>query len=116
MEKEESGQVQDLFAGTPDALNETIEDAQKGRLIDVERALSDEQLIDGGLAPVRAFVRTKQGKAAARQKRYKEKKVATGVRQLNVQVPDGDRDSVKRISEVLRAGGWRAALIRFALK
>jgi len=40
----------------------------------------------------------------ARAKRYREKKAASGVKQVNVQVPDQHVDSIKRIAAHLRDG------------
>jgi len=40
----------------------------------------------------------------ARARRYKEKKAASGIKQVNVQVPEQHIDSIKRIAAHLRDG------------
>jgi len=40
----------------------------------------------------------------ARARRYREKKAASGVKQVNVQVPDQHIDNIKRIAAHLRGG------------
>ncbi len=81
-----------------------IEDAEQGQPIDVEKALSDDQLEDGGLKPVRAWVRTKQAGNAARTKRYKERKEELGVKQLNLQAPQETHEVLREIAARTRSG------------
>lgn len=83
---------------------EFIEDAEQGQPIDVETALSDDQLEEGGLKPVRAWVRTKQAGNAARTKRYKDRKEELGVKQLNLQAPQETHDVLRQIAARTRAG------------
>ena len=74
------------------------------RPIDPDRVLSDDELQAGGLQPVKAYVRTKASKAADRQKRWREKKSAEGLKQTNVQVPEEHQDTIKEIARRLREG------------
>lgn len=83
---------------------EFIEDAEQGQPIDVETALSDDQLEEGGLKPVKAWVRTKQAGNAARTKRYKERKQELGVKQLNLQAPQETHEALREIAARTRAG------------
>ena len=74
------------------------------RPIDPERVLSDDELRSGGLEPVRAYVRTKAGKAAQRQQRYREKLETAGVKQTNVQVPEQHQETIREVARRLRDG------------
>lgn len=74
-------------------------DVVDGPPIEAEKVLSDDQLGDGGLIPVRAWMRTKPSANALRQARKKEKaEIEAGKRQLNVVAP---ADALSR--EALRA-------------
>jgi len=84
--------------------NKFIEDAKEGRPIDVNSALTDDQLQEGGLKPVQAWVRTKQAGNAARTKRYKERKQELGVKQLNLQAPQETHEALREIAARTRAG------------
>lgn len=59
----------------PETTHTHLEDALDAGapVADPEKVLDDEQLRDGGLAPVRAWVRTKASKNALRAKRSREK-------------------------------------------
>lgn len=83
---------------------EFLEDAKGRAVVDTDAALTDEQLLAGGLAPVQAFVRTKQGKAALRAQRHKEKQEALGVRQVNVMAPEEAQEPIKQIAARTKAG------------
>jgi len=74
------------------------------RPIDPDRVLSDDELQAGGLQPVKAYVRTKAGKSAERQKRYREKKEAEGFKQTNVQVPEEHQETIRELARKLREG------------
>lgn len=81
-----------------------IEDAEQGQPLDVEQALTDQELEAGGLKPVKAWVRTKQASNAVRSKRYKERRAAEGVRQINVQAPQEAHGALKEIAARTKAG------------
>jgi len=81
-----------------------IEDVEQGQPIDIETALTDDQLTEGGLKPVKAWVRTKQAGNAARTKRYKERKEELGVKQLNLQAPQETHEALREIAARTRAG------------
>jgi|SRR5690554_389152 len=74
------------------------------RPVDANRVLSDEELKASGLQPVKAYVRTKAGKAAERQQRWREKKEAEGFKQTNVQVPEEHQETIREIARKLREG------------
>lgn len=90
-------------------MHDHLEDARKGQPIDAEQALSDEALEAGGLAPVKAWVRTRQSANAVRTQRHKEKLAAAGVRQLNLQAPEALHEALKEMAQAAREGrDWRA--------
>lgn len=91
--------------------NKFIEDANEGRPIDVDSALTDDQLQEGGLKPVQAWVRTKQATNAARTQRYKDRKQAEGVKQLNLQAPQETHDVLREIAARTRLGEPLAAVL-----
>lgn len=74
------------------------------RPIDSDRVLSDDELQAGGLQPVKAYVRTRAGKSAERQKRYRDKQEAEGFKQTNVQVPEEHQETIREIARKLREG------------
>jgi hypothetical protein len=84
-------------------LPEHLEDVNE-RPIDADRALSDDELQAGGLQPVKAYVRTKAGKSAERQKRYRDKQKSEGFKQLNVQVPEQHQETIREIARKMREG------------
>jgi len=83
-----------------------IEDAEQGQPIDIETALTDDQLTEGGLKPVKAWVRTKQAGNAARTKRYKERKRGTwGVKTVKTcKAPQETHEALREIAARTRAG------------
>lgn len=84
---------------------ELIEDAEgAGGPADPERVLDDEQLHQGGLRPVVAWVRTKASKNALRVKKARDKRALDGVRQVNVQAPESVHATLKEIA-TRTAGG-----------
>ena len=87
----------------PRELPDHIEDLQE-RPIDPDRVISDEELRAGGLAPVKAYVRTKAGKSAERQQRYRQNKEAQGFKQTNVQVPEDQQTTIREIARKMREG------------
>ena len=91
--------------------NKFIEEAKEGQAIDVDSALTDDQLQEGGLKPVQAWVRTKQGTNAARTKRYKDRKEAQGVKQLNLQAPEETHQVLREIAARTRSGEPLAAVL-----
>lgn len=80
-----------------------IEDVLE-RPVDPAAVLTDEQLRDGGLAKVDAFVRTKASKNALRQQRHKEKQEAAGIKQLNVMMPETAHDTIKQLVARVKEG------------
>lgn len=85
---------------TPDFL----EDATGRSVIDADRVLTEDDLLAGGFAPVRAYVRTKAGKAATRQRKHREKLENEGVRQVNLMAPVEAHPVIKALAERLRQG------------
>jgi len=65
--------------------------------------LSDEKLFQGGLVPVRAFMRSNGSANALRQARKREEKAKDGLRQLNIVVPDDEasRSAVKAVAAAM---------------
>jgi len=85
---------------TPDFL----EDATGRSVIDADKVLTEDDLLAGGLAPVRAYVRTRAGKAATRQQRHREKLENEGVKQVNIVAPAEAHPVIKALAERLRQG------------
>lgn len=85
---------------TPDFL----EDATGRSVIDADKVLTEDDLLAGGLAPVRAYVRTRAGKAATRQQRHREKLENEGVRQVNIVAPAEAHPVIRALAERLRQG------------
>ena len=69
-----------------------------------ESVLSDEQLGAGGLVRTDAWVRTKSSKGALRVQKHRETKAATGCRQLNVVIPDSEREKFKEWARLASEG------------
>ena len=89
---------------------EYIEDIPNRPII-ADAALTDDELVAGGMAPVQAFMRTKASKNAIRQRKAKAKREAGADgqaprKQLNIQAPEDDasRDALKRVAELMVAG------------
>lgn len=93
----------------PAELIEEVEDRGPG-VVDPEKAISDDQLEEAGIVPVKAYMRTKVSKNALRVKKSAEKREAgeTGParRQLNLQAPvdDTSREALKRLNTALLEG------------
>lgn len=115
------------------ALAETLDDANRSAPpIEVSAVLTDGDLSRGGLASVRAWVRTKPGANAQRQARKRERQQAQGLAQITVVAPAEAKPAlhavakalaaealapamIGRLGAVLAAGGWRARLLRWLL-
>lgn len=93
---------------TPDFL----EDATGRSVIDADKVLTEDDLLAGGLTPVRAFVRTRAGKAATRQQRHREKLQNEGVKQVNILAPAEAHPIIKALAERLRQGEDVQAVLR----
>lgn len=93
---------------TPDFL----EDATGRSVIDADKVLTEDDLLAGGLAPVRAYVRTKVGRAATRQQRHREKLEGEGVKQVNIVAPAEAHPVIKALAERLRQGEDVQAVLR----
>lgn len=97
-----------------------IVDVVDGPPIEADKVLNDEQLGEGGLVLVRAWMRTKPSANALRQARKKEKaETEGGRRQLNVVAPAdaGSRDALRAVAVALSDGRLSAdglrALVHF---
>ena len=89
---------------------EYVEDVPN-KPIDTDAALTDDELVAGGMAPVHGWMRTKASKNAIRQRKSRARKQegADGRaprRQLNLQAPvdDASRDALKRVADQLVDG------------
>ena len=93
-----------------------IEDAENDQaMADPAKTLTDEQLEDGGLRPVRAFVRTRASKNALRVAKSKQAKAELGIKQVNVQAPEQVHTALKEIARRTTAGESLAAAIAQAV-
>lgn len=75
-------------------------------------ALTDEQLREMGLKPVRSFIRTDASKAALRTARHRAKLEQEGRSQLNVVAPAEARDVLKEIARRTAEGEPMEAVLR----
>jgi hypothetical protein len=68
------------------------------------KTLTDEELETAGLIRTSAFVRSKRSKNALRIEKHKEKKAEQGIKQLNIEVPEQHRETMKQLAIALKAG------------
>lgn len=93
-----------------------IEDAENDQsMADPAKTLTDEQLEDGGLRQVKAFVRTRASKNALRVAKSKEAKAEKGIKQVNVQAPEQVHTALKEIARRTTAGESIAEAIAHAV-
>lgn len=69
-----------------------------------DEALTDEESKTGGLVLTDAWVRTKSSKAALRVQKHRDKQSSNGCRQLNVVIPDTERDKFKEWARLASEG------------
>jgi CRISPR/Cas system CMR-associated protein Cmr5 small subunit len=81
-----------------------IEDAQNAQTPIDGKTLTDEELETAGLVRTSAFVRSKRSKNALRLEKYKKKQEESGIKQLNVEVPEQYRDIMKQLANALKEG------------
>jgi hypothetical protein len=81
-----------------------IEDAQNVELPIDEKTLNDKELEQAGLIKTSAFVRTKRSKNALRVEKNKQKKEQQGIKQLNIEVPEQHRETMKQLAIALKNG------------
>jgi hypothetical protein len=90
-----------------------LEDAERAQgVADPAAILTDDQLEDGGLRQVRAFVRTRASKNALRVQKHREKVAAEGLGQVNVVAPEAARDALKAIAKRTAGGEPLEAVLR----
>lgn len=83
-----------------------LEDAENMQLPVGDKTITDSELEQAGLVKTSAFVRTKKSKNALRIAKHKDKKLnETGVKQLNIEVPEQFRDVFKAIAKELKDTG-----------
>lgn len=82
-----------------------LEDAQSVELPVDEKTLTDSELEQAGLVKTSAFVRTKKSKNALRVLKHRDKKAQEGIKQLNIEVPEQHRDTLKAIAKQLKESG-----------
>lgn len=75
-------------AGGEDAAGGTDASEEKNRVVG---PLTEDELRDGGMDRIVAYVRSERTKEAIRQDRKRKKKEKYGKRQMNIFVPDNDR-------------------------
>lgn len=81
-----------------------IEDAEKVATPVDKKTFTDAELEERGLVKTSAFVRTKKSKNALRIQKHKEKKLAQGIKQVNVEIPEVSRDVFKAFAKKVTAG------------
>lgn len=82
-----------------------LEDAQKVELPENNETYTDSELEQAGLVKTSAFIRTNKSKNALRIEKHKQKKATEGIKQLNVEVNEEYRDTIKQIAKQLVNGG-----------
>ena len=83
-----------------------LEDAENVALPTDGKTLTDGELEQAGLVKTSAFVRTKKSKNALRIAKHKDKMLTeTGVKQLNIEIPEQYRDTFKAIAKELKETG-----------
>lgn len=83
-----------------------LEDAQNVPLPVGNKTITDSELEQAGLVKTSAFVRTKKSKNALRIAKHKDKKLTeTGVKQLNIEIPEQYRDTFKALAKELKETG-----------
>jgi CRISPR/Cas system CMR-associated protein Cmr5 small subunit len=80
-----------------------IEDVENV-VTDVQETLTDSELEQAGLVKTSAFVRSKKSKNALRVKKHKEKKAQNGIKQVNVEIPEHHKETVKKLAKELCSG------------
>jgi hypothetical protein len=82
-----------------------IEDAENAQTpVQQAKTLSDEELETAGLIRTSAFVRSKRSKNALRVEKHKKVKEGSGIKQLNIEVPEQHRETMKQLAIALKAG------------
>jgi hypothetical protein len=82
-----------------------IEDAEKAQTpVQGAKTLSDEELEIAGLIRTSAFVRSNRSKNALRIEKHKQKKEELGIKQLNIEVPEQHRETMKQLANALKDG------------
>ena len=90
-----------------------LEDAERAQgVADPAAVLTDDQLEEGGLRQVRAFVRTRASRNALRVQKHREKAAAEGLGQVNVVAPEAARDALKAIAKRTAGGEPLEAVLR----
>ena len=90
-----------------------LEDAERAQgVADPAAVLTDDQLEEGGLRQVRAFVRTRASKNALRVKKHREKAAEEGLGQVNVVAPEEARDALRAIAKRTAGGEPLEAVLR----
>lgn len=90
-----------------------LEDAERAQgVADPAAVLTDDQLEEGGLRQVRAFVRTRASKNALRVQKHREKVAAEGLGQVNVVAPEAARDALRAIAKRTAGGEPLEAVLR----
>lgn len=81
-----------------------LEDAENVPLPTDNKTLSDNVLEQAGLVKTSAFVRTTRSKNALRIEKHKQKKEEQGIKQLNIEVPEQHRETMKQLAIALKQG------------
>ena len=90
-----------------------LEDAERAQgVADPAAVLTDDQLEEGGLRQVRAFVRTRASRNALRVQKHREKAAAEGLGQVNVVAPDEAKEALRAIAKRTAGGESLEAVLR----
>lgn len=82
-------------------LHDFVEDVTAGgaSAIDADRALTDADLTAGGLVPIRAYVRTRASKNAARCAQARQRRAEDGIGQINVLAHEDAKEYIRRVAK-----------------
>lgn len=81
-----------------------IEEVENGDPKEITEIYTDEQLYQGGLVKIEAFVRTKVSTAAIRKARQREKQKEEGIKTLTISAPTEAHTFFKTVAKNLHEG------------
>lgn len=88
-----------------------VEDAENSDT-EITNPISDNELESAGLIKTSAFIRSKKSKNALRVKKHKDKKAQDGIKQVNVEVPEHQKEAIKILAkELCKGGDFKKALL-----
>lgn len=88
-----------------------IEDVENSGT-EITTSISDSELESAGLIKTSAFIRSKKSKNALRVKKHKDKKAQDGIKQVNIEIPEHQKDAIKILAkELCKGSDFKKALL-----